>query len=313
MAGGLEERLDALVHEAQDALTDDGARVAFAARLRAAASAFDAAPGANDPRDATERPAEAPPRHALVGDSAPMREMLALVDRLAATDVPVLVRGETGTGKEGVARRLHAASARAKGPFVAVDCGAIAPTLIESELFGHTRGAFTGADRDRPGHFVSADGGTLMLDEVGELPLDLQPKLLRVLQDGRVRPVGGDADRAVDVRLVAATNRDLERACEEGRFRQDLYYRLAVVEVVIPPLRDRKDDLPALVEHLVARVAAESGRRPPTVAPAALERLAEHAWPGNVRELENALRRAVALAGRDAETLDADAFADLGR
>jgi transcriptional regulator with PAS, ATPase and Fis domain len=240
--------------------------------------------------------AHAQERFAIVGASAPVVRMLALVDRLAAADVPVLVRGETGSGKEGVARRLHSKSARAKGPFVAVDCGAIPATLIESELFGHVRGAFTGAERDRPGHFVSAHGGTLLLDEIGELPVDLQPKLLRVLQDGEVRPVGGSSSRKVDVRVVAATNRDLEKACREGRFRSDLYYRLAVVEVQVPSLRERLDDLPLLVDHFVRRISSEMGREPVAVEPDALAALARHRWPGNVRELENVLRRALALS-----------------
>ncbi|MEZ5979391.1 MAG: sigma-54 dependent transcriptional regulator [Planctomycetota bacterium] len=237
-----------------------------------------------------------PDRFALVGESSAFRAMLDLVDRVADADVPVLVRGETGTGKEGVARRIHERSARRKKPFVAIDCGAIPATLIESELFGHVRGAFTGADRDRPGHIVSADGGTLLLDEIGELPLALQPKLLRVLQEGEVRPVGGNRTRKVDVRVVAATNRDLAAEQAAGRFRQDLYFRLAVVEVVVPPLRDRLADLPLLAEHLAARIARDMGRETPEVTPSALSRLAGHDWPGNVRELDNVLRRAMALS-----------------
>jgi two-component system response regulator AtoC len=262
--------------------------------LLAASASEPAAAAAAVP--ASLAPASAPERFAIVGASAPIVRMLALVDRLAAADVPVLVRGETGSGKEGVARRLHSKSARAKGPFVAVDCGAIPATLIESELFGHVRGAFTGAERDRPGHFVSAHGGTLLLDEIGELPVDLQPKLLRVLQDGEVRPVGGSSSRKVDVRVVAATNRDLEKACREGRFRSDLYYRLAVVEVLVPSLRERLDDLPLLVDHFVRRISSEMGRAPVAVEPAVLTLLAAHRWPGNVRELENVLRRALALS-----------------
>lgn len=297
----LEHRLAKLIESAR---TDLGPseRERLAGALRAAASSL-APTGAGDPGSGAPANAGSSARTGrfeIVGESPALRSMLALVDRIAATDVPVLIRGETGSGKEGVARRLHSSGPRASGPFVAIDCGAIAATLIESELFGHVRGSFTGADRDRPGHFVSANGGTLLLDEVGELPLDLQPKLLRVLQEGEVRPVGGSASSKVDVRVLAATNRDLERCCREGTFRQDLYYRLAVVEVVVPPLRDRLEDLPLLVEHLLARIGADGGSRstgtpPPRLSPAALERLAAHSWPGNVRELENALRRAAAM------------------
>ncbi|QDU85574.1 Nitrogen regulation protein NR(I) [Planctomycetes bacterium Pla163] len=293
-AADLERALAELVESARADLRP-GEREELAKALRAAAASL-----AGDATAAKSPGTTGPARFEIVGESPALRSMLALVDRIAATDVPVLIRGETGSGKEGVARRLHTSGPRAAGPFLAIDCGAIAPTLIESELFGHVRGSFTGADRDRPGHFVSADGGTLLLDEVGELPLDLQPKLLRVLQEGEVRPVGGSASKKVDVRVLAATNRDLERCCREGTFRQDLYYRLAVVEVVVPPLRDRLEDLPLLAEHLLARIAAEGGSRaagspPPRLSSAALERLAAHAWPGNVRELENALRRAAAM------------------
>jgi transcriptional regulator with GAF, ATPase, and Fis domain len=323
LSGAAERRFEELLDDVRrSARRQSGARALapeaerehwsrVAAELRRAADEIERlagrAPSTERPIAAPTAPAPAAPeRFAMVGASEPMKRLLALVDRLAQADVPVLVRGETGSGKEGVARRLHERSQRAKGPFVAVDCGAIPSTLIESELFGHVRGAFTGADRDRPGHFVSAHGGTLLLDEIGELPIDLQPKLLRVLQDGEVRPVGGSSARKVDVRVVAATNRDLEKACREGRFRQDLYYRLAVVEVVVPPLRERLDDLPLLVAHFVKRIASEMGRPEPSVEPSALAALAQQRWPGNVRELENTLRRALALSGG---ALDADALA----
>ena len=228
----------------------------------------------------------------LIGRSVAMREIFAILERVAPTDVTVLVEGESGTGKELVARSLHQASARARGPYVAFDCGSIPAELAESELFGHKKGAFSGATGDRAGAFQQADGGTIFLDELGELPLELQPKLLRVLETGEVRPVGEDVPRRVDVRVVAASNRDLEAETRRGRFRSDLLYRLAVVRVRIPPLRQRPDDVPDLVAHLLA------GKLPAGDAPGGdgLARLVAYGWPGNVRELRNVLQRAVALA-----------------
>jgi DNA-binding NtrC family response regulator len=205
--------------------------------------------------------------------------------------------GETGTGKEVLARAIHARSARAKMPFVVVDCGAVAPTLIESELFGHVRGAFTGAVSDRSGAFLEADGGTIFLDELGELPMELQPKLLRVLEAGTIRRVGEDKHRKVDVRVVAATHRDLEKEIDAGRFRRDLYYRLAVVLVTVPPLRDRLDDIPFLARHFVQQM----GRGDFELPRALLARFAAYHWPGNVRELRNLVERA--LAGADIDPL----------
>ncbi len=226
-----------------------------------------------------------------------MRELLDLVDRVAPRDVAVLVTGESGAGKELVARRLHARSSRAKGPFVAVNAAALPETLAESELFGAERGAFTGADQARAGRFEEASGGTLFLDEVGELPVALQSKLLRVLEERVVRRLGGSRDLPVDVRLVAATNRDLSRETEEGGFRQDLFFRLAVVVVNVPPLRERPDDVPLLARHFAARLAARHGVPVPSLTDDALAALSAHAWPGNVRELRNVLERAVVVRG----------------
>ncbi|MHB8799207.1 MAG: sigma-54-dependent transcriptional regulator [Thermoanaerobaculia bacterium] len=226
-----------------------------------------------------------------------MKELLDLVDRVAPRDVAVLVTGESGAGKELVARRLHARSPRAKGPFVAVNAAALPETLAESELFGAERGAFTGADQSRAGRFEEAAGGTLFLDEVGELPVALQSKLLRVLEERVVRRLGGSRDLPVDVRLVAATNRDLSRETEEGGFRQDLFFRLAVVVVNVPPLRERPDDVPLLARHFAVRLAARHGVPVPSLADDALAALSAHAWPGNVRELRNVLERAVVVRG----------------
>jgi DNA-binding NtrC family response regulator len=228
----------------------------------------------------------------LLGQSAAIREAFAVLERAAPTEATVLIEGETGTGKELAAEALHAHSSRADGPFVAIDCGAIAPSLMESELFGHVRGAFTGAAADRKGIFEEADGGTLMLDEVGELPLDLQPKLLRALEKREVRRVGASAARKIDVRVVAATNRDLRAEIERGTFREDLYFRLAVVTVRLPPLRARPDDIPMLVRHFVRCLAPDAP--PPSAELVAA--LASRPWPGNVRELKNAVERALAMA-----------------
>ena len=230
----------------------------------------------------------------LVGSSSPMRELFGLLRSLEGTEVPVVIEGESGTGKELVARAIHARSPRAKGPMIAVNCGAIPETLVESELFGHVRGSFTGAQADRPGLIEAADGGTLFLDELGELPLDAQAKLLRVLESGELRRVGESHTRSVDVRVVAATNRDLRRAIAEETFREDLFYRLAVFRLRIPPLRERPQDVPMLVQHLLRSL----GRPDAPVAPETMRALVARRWPGNVRELRNVLERALALAGR---------------
>jgi transcriptional regulator with PAS, ATPase and Fis domain len=226
-----------------------------------------------------------------IGVSPPLRRVFALLGRLAPTELTITLIGETGTGKDVLARGIHENSARAKGPFVVFDCGAVAPTLIESELFGHVKGAFTGAVSERQGAFERAQGGTLFLDEIGELTMELQPKLLRVLEQRRLRRVGGGEDRPVDVRIVAATNRDLEAQVKDGAFRQDLFFRLSMAVLTVPPLRERADDLPTLVAHF----AAASGR-PLEIAPATLEALARYEWPGNVRELKNVITAAAALA-----------------
>ena len=235
-------------------------------------------------------------RHrSLVGTSGAMQRVYELVAQVADTKTNVLISGESGTGKELVARAVHEQSDRREQAFVAVNCGAIPGNLLESELFGHVKGAFTGAVQNKPGLFESADGGTLFLDEIGELPAALQVKLLRVIQDKSVRRVGGNTDRSVDVRIVAATNRDLAAEVEGGRFRDDLYYRLNVIQVVLPPLRDRMEDVPLLLRHFLEKYAAEFGKPVQAVADAALERILAHDFPGNVRELENTVERAVAL------------------
>ncbi len=231
----------------------------------------------------------------LVADSAPMRKVLDVATRVAPYGTTVLITGESGTGKEVLARTIHRMSPRRDRPFVAVNCGAIPENLLESELFGHARGAFTGATADKPGLFEEAHGGTLLLDEVGELPHPLQVKLLRALQEGEIRRVGESSARKVDVRVLAATARDLEAEVRSGAFREDLFYRLDVVHIHIPPLRDRRDDIHGLVAALLERVATRSGRRV-RITPGALEAARRASWPGNVRELENALERAAVLS-----------------
>ncbi|MDD5308049.1 MAG: sigma-54 dependent transcriptional regulator, partial [Deltaproteobacteria bacterium] len=252
----------------------------------------------------------------LIGSSAAMRQVYALLERACEVDATVLIEGETGTGKELAARAVHSHSARAKAAFHVVDCGAIPPTLIESELFGHVRGAFTGADRDRPGAFELADRGTLFFDEVGELPLALQPKLLRALESRAVRRVGSADPVAVDVRFVAATNRSLEAEVRHGRFREDLYYRLNVFKIAMPPLREHRDDIPLFVRHFLAPQGVSS------LPDELLTRLTQLEWRGNVRELRNAVERAVILArggsmaapsDRDDEDDEADLDAGKGR
>jgi DNA-binding NtrC family response regulator len=231
----------------------------------------------------------------IIGASRPMREMFDLIARAARSASTVLITGESGTGKELVARAIHEMSGR-KGAFVPVNCAAIPAELIESELFGHTGQAFTGARQARAGLFEAAEGGTLFLDEAGDLPLAVQPKLLRALQEGAVRRVGADRERAVNVRTVAATNRDLEEDVREGRFREDLYWRLNVIHLRVPSLRERPFDIPLLVEHFIGKAAEAAGAPPLDVLPETLAILTAYSWPGNVRELENAIERAVALS-----------------
>jgi transcriptional regulator with GAF, ATPase, and Fis domain len=238
------------------------------------------------------------PRHELtvVGTGPAMEAVFRLMTKAAGSTIAVLIQGETGTGKELVARAIHAVSPRGRGPFLAVNCAAMPETLLESQLFGHRRGSFTGADRDRVGLFEAATGGTLLLDEIGEMPLAMQAKLLRVLQEGEVTPVGDTRPRPVDVRVVSATNRDLSTEVTQRRFREDLFYRLASFPIVLPPLRERREDIPVLVERFAAQAAHAHRKRIDGIAPETLECLQRFDWPGNVRELQNEVQRAVVLA-----------------
>ncbi len=240
----------------------------------------------------------------LVANSAAMWKVVEVARRVAKVDATVLITGESGSGKERVAKLIHDSSTRAKGPFVAVNCGAVTETLLESELFGHARGSFTGASSDRAGYFESAAGGTLFLDEIGEVSPTMQVKLLRVLQEREVRRVGENRTRTVDVRVVAATNRDLEKAQANGTFREDLYYRLKVVDVVVPPLRARKDDILPLARLFLSGTSERMKRPMEGFTPRAADQLVRYTWPGNVRELQNAIERAVALAASDRIGID---------
>lgn len=244
-------------------------------------------------RGTTSDVAPCPPFGSIVGSGPAMQRLFALLERVAASEIDVLVHGESGTGKELVATELVQRSSRADGPVVVVDCGSISPNLVESELFGHVRGAFTGADREREGAFEAADGGTLFLDEIGELPLDLQPKLLRALEAREVRRVGQTKMKRIDVRVIAATNRDLEREVNRGRFREDLYYRIAKVSVRVPPLRDRVEDIPLLVRNFLTSIGNADSMR--LFSPAVIEDMQRHDWPGNVRELRNYVERSLVL------------------
>jgi two-component system, NtrC family, response regulator PilR len=240
----------------------------------------------------------------LVGDSQPMRNVKDRIAKVARSMAPVLVRGESGTGKELVARAIHACSHRADGPFVAVNCSAIPESLLEAEFFGAKRGSYTGATQDREGYFQAARDGTLFLDEIGDLPLAMQSKLLRAIQERQVRSLGSTQEDAVDVRIVSATHKDLAADVHAARFRQDLYYRLNVIEILVPPLRERREDLPVLCEALLARISHESRMPLPVLSPSVLQQLCNHPLSGNVRELENLLHRAVALS--DGEELQVD-------
>jgi len=245
----------------------------------------------------------------MVGQSERMRAVFALIDRAAGSPAPVLIRGESGTGKELVARALHFHGPRRMGPFVPLNCTTLPETLLESELFGQVAGPYTGASVVRRGLFLEADGGTLFLDEIGDMPAGLQSKLLRVLEDGEIRAVGSDVPRRVDVRVIAATNQDLEQCIRDGKFRSDLFYRLAVVPVALPPLRERTEDLPALVEHFLGKARAKTpGAVVRQVTPRLIAALGRATWPGNVRELENVIERLVVLSS--SETVD---VADLER
>jgi transcriptional regulator with PAS, ATPase and Fis domain len=249
------------------------------------------------------KPAAAPPFPILIGDHPLMKKIDAIVRQVAATDATVLITGESGTGKELIARALHSGSPRANRPFVPVNCAAIPEELLESELFGHIRGAFTGAHTARAGMFQLADGGTIFLDEVGDMPLVLQAKLLRVLQDRHVRPVGSDRALPVDVRVIAATNKNLEKAVEKGGFREDLFYRLQVIPIHLPPLRARRSDIPLLLQHFLEKTNRKYSRDA-QLTPEAMVHLWEYDWPGNVRELENIIERLVVL--NDTGYIDTD-------
>jgi len=240
----------------------------------------------------------------MVGRSPALDETIAMIHRVADSDATVLVSGESGTGKELVARAIHSKSARADQPFIAVNCAAIPAPLLESELFGHLKGAFTDAQTARRGLFVQAAGGTVFLDEIAEMPLDMQVKLLRVLQERTVRPVGGDVEVPFQARIIAATNRDLDREVDEKRFRQDLYYRVNVVQIPVPPLRAREDDVLMLAQHFLERGAARNGKAVEGISPPAARLLKDYDWPGNVRELENCMERAVALCRLSEITVD---------
>lgn len=233
----------------------------------------------------------------IVGVSIPMLELFEVLDKVIDAEHPVLVQGESGTGKELIARSIHFNGPRQDGPFVSVNCGAIAPTLIESELFGFVKGAFTGADRDKPGLFKMAHKGTLFLDEIAELPFELQTKLLRVLQEKRFRPVGGEDEISVDVRIISATNKDLDQEVKDGLFREDLYYRLNIITLHVPPLRERVEDMEPLIYHLLRRVSGEENKPLKPMSPEVVERLKGYNWPGNVRQLENEIRKMFALSG----------------
>ncbi|HWI79153.1 MAG TPA: sigma-54 dependent transcriptional regulator [Ramlibacter sp.] len=278
--------------------------VASAIQENGAATRARSAAGASR-QAATERlPAGQAALERLVGVSQPMCAVKERIAKVARSMAPVLVRGESGTGKELVARAIHACSHRADGPFVAVNCSAIPEALLEAEFFGARKGSYTGANQDREGYFQAARSGTLFLDEIGDLPLAMQSKLLRAIQERQVRSLGSTQEEEVDVRIVSATHKDLAADVHAGRFRQDLYYRLNVIEILVPPLRERREDLPALCEALLARIAQESGMPLPVLSPSVVQQLCEHPLGGNVRELENLLHRAVALS--DGEELQVD-------
>ncbi len=285
----LEARLARLVEEARGAGRLPELERAFERLVRAIAPVTDSIGTAGDGTPSV------PMRFGMVGDSAPMRAVFELIAKVAPADVPVLINGETGTGKELVALALHRESRRHSKPFLAENCAAVPANLLESELFGHKRGSFTGAVADRNGHFVAADGGTVFLDEIGDMPLAMQSKLLRVLQEGEVRPVGSNKSITVDVRVVAATNKNLQAMCRTGEFREDLYYRLNVITIVLPPLRERPGDVPHLVRFLLGNISKELGR-PIAIRADALTALERWRWPGNVRELDNVIRRAAVFA-----------------
>lgn len=304
--GSAENAVEALKAGAFDYLTKPVDLRQFRAVVAAAAG--------REPNRPAQSPSAPPPvagsaaLQRLAGRSEAMRQVRALIQKVSRSMAPVLLQGESGTGKELVARAVHGEGARASGPFVAVNCGAIPEHLLEAEFFGYRKGAFTGANEDREGFFQAANGGTLFLDEIGDLPLAMQSKLLRAIQERSVRPVGAVSEVPVNLRLLSATHKDLGAEVAAGRFRQDLFYRLNVIQIRVPPLRERLSDLADISAALLARIAHDAGVDPvPTLAPGALERLAAYPFPGNVRELENVLHRALALSGAtrlDAADLD---------
>ncbi len=266
-----------------------------------------------DPNKPQDDSSEAGPREGeLLGKSPAMQEIRRLIDKLARNQAPVFISGESGTGKELAARSIHARSPRSSKPFVAVNCGAIPQELMESEFFGHVKGSFTGAVRDKPGLFQSADGGTLFLDEVADLPLSMQVKLLRAIQEKSVRPVGAAAEETVDVRIISASHKDLPAMVGNGQFRQDLYYRIHVIELAMSPLRHRREDILVMVDHVLERLAQRSGGENPRLDSAARNALNEYPFPGNVRELENILERAIALCEDNLVSLDDLGLGDFG-
>ena len=286
--GTVSDAVEAIRHGASDYILKPFAPEALLAAMR---RAF--AHGEDGGRD---QPGQGEVR--IVGQDPSFLELLEHADRAARSQATVLITGESGTGKEVLARHVHQRGSRARGPFVAVNCAALPPDLLEAELFGVRRGAYTGADEDRDGHFQRADGGTLLLDEIGDFPLGLQPKLLRALEERVVVPLGGGQPVPVDIRVIADTNQDLLTAASEGRFRQDLYFRLRVIPLHVPPLRSRPEDIPILARHLAGELAQRCGRPAPSFTRGALERLRHHPWPGNVRELRNVIERAVVLDRR---------------
>jgi len=253
--------------------------------------------GGGGPAESAARPPDTPAPGAFLGEAPSVRRVRAMIEKISDTDAPVFIAGESGTGKELAAKTIHETGARRGGPFVAVNCAAIPEALLESELFGHARGSFTGAVRDKVGLVEEASGGTFFLDEIGDLPLLLQSKLLRVLEEKKVRRVGETRPRAVDVRFISATNKDLDHEVERDRFRQDLYYRLKIIAIELPPLRERPDDALLLLNHFLDEFSRSMGRPRPFVAPVALEMLLRYPWPGNVRELQNEVQRCLVMAG----------------
>ena len=311
--GSAENAVEALKGGAFDYLTKPVDLKQLRAAVRAALQSQRHVPAAQPAAGAPARAAPPPPGgvqalQRIVGDSACMAQIRGRIEKVATSMAPVLILGESGTGKELVARAVHECSHRASGPFVAVNCGAIPENLIEAEFFGARKGAFTGATQDREGYFQAAKGGTLFLDEIGDLPLAMQAKLLRVIQERRVRPLGGVQEELVDVRLVSATHRDLTALVQSGGFRQDLFYRLNVIGLRTPALRERREDLPQLARALLQRICAESGHAAPELSAGALQWLQACALPGNVRELENLLQRALALS--NGQRLEAEDFGE---